>query len=87
MRRALTDLRYLWTSRKSSGFPWPIQSGFGWSDKAWMVVFGQSIHSVQPVWKQTLGIPLRPWRYARMVRRIARTRAVFFTTAMYDDVP
>lgn len=81
------DLRYLWATRRTSGFPWPRfgvgQVGGGW----WMALTGHPSFAVIPRWKQVVTIPLRPWRYVRMVRGIARTRAIFFNPAMYDDVP
>jgi hypothetical protein len=89
VRRALTDLRFLWGSRKGSGFPWPFEfarRAHG-RTRAWALMFGYPPWAAIPVWRQALGIPLRPWRYARMVLGIARTRAIFFTASMYDDVP
>jgi hypothetical protein len=91
MKAAVNDLRVLWATRKSSGFPWPFQPGLGWEDTAWRWFTGYSIFSSVPTWKILLRIPLRPYRYAKAVREIARVRnygrGVYFDPRVYDDVP
>lgn len=90
MKEAVRDLRVLWATRKSSGFPWPFQSAFAFHSKrhaAHMLVFGHPPWTTIPIWRQALGIPLRPWRYARMVRRIAMVRNHDFAPRHYDDIP
>lgn len=74
----------LWATRASSGFPWPNWRGFsgGWR----MALLGHPRWAGIPLWRQVLAVPLRPWRYARMVRSIARVRAMHYTAEMYDDV-
>lgn len=51
-----------------------------------MVLTGNWRFDTRPRWKQLLGIPLRPWRYTRMVRHIAATRNMFYAPSDYDDV-
>lgn len=72
----------LWTTRGSSGFPWPFQH----RSARWLLL-GHPSWSAVPVWRQVLGIPLRPWRYARMVRNIARVRNRPYSPSRQDDVP
>ena len=82
------DLRYLWRTRHSSGFPWPFRwSGFHGRTRLYALLTGRPPWTVIPLWKQLLTIPLRPWRYAKMVRGIARARAVHYHPSMQDDVP
>lgn len=85
MRAALRDLRVLWETRHTSGFPWPTWRGFsgGWH----MAAFGMPRWAAVPLWRKVLGIPMRPVRYARMVRGIARARNYGFSLSDYDDVP
>lgn len=85
---AWRDLRFLWSTRSTSGFPWPFRYGFGsrWH-KVRFALTGHPFYSVVPLWRQILTIPLRPWRYARMVRRIAYVRRLPYSAADYDDVP
>lgn len=87
MNAAVRDLRVLWATRKSSGLPWPFRRGLGWQDTAWKWATGYSIFSPVPVWKQIAREPLRPYRYARMVREIARVRNRPFAPSRYDEVP
>jgi hypothetical protein len=89
VRRALSDLRFLWSTRSTSGLPWPFRFGGPGSrrQRARFALTGYPFYAAVPLWRQVATIPLRPWRYARMVRGIARTRAVHFNASMYDDVP
>lgn len=80
----MNDLIYLWRSRHDQGFPWPF-SWFGGG--VWPWVTGYWRFSPVPKWKQIIRIPLRPYRYVRMVRHIARTRAMSYHPSMQDDVP
>lgn len=82
------DLLVLWRTRRSSGFPIP----FRWSmrprrrvDRARQWVTGHVFYSSVPLWKQVLGVPFRPWRYAKMVREIARTRNYGYSRFDYDS--
>jgi hypothetical protein len=84
MRAAARDLLHLWRSRHEHSFPWPF-NWFGGGVMPWITGYWR--FSPVPLWKQLLNIPLRPYRYARMVRGIARTRAIFYHPSMEDDVP
>lgn len=86
MRAALRDLRVLWATRKGSGFPWPSPTVMG-RFSIRRLLLGYPPWCVIPLWKQVLTIPLRPWRYAKMVRSIARTRNFPYTPSRNDDVP
>jgi hypothetical protein len=85
MRRTLSELRYLWETRHGSGFPWPTWRGFGGGWR--MALTGYPPWAAMPLWKQVLRIPLRPWRYWRRVREIARVRSINYHPILYDDVP
>ena len=78
----LADLRYLWRTRKSSGFPWPFQGYRGreifWGRPAWM--------SKRRRWQGLLEAPFRPYRYLRMVRMIAKVRRLPYAPSLYDEV-
>jgi hypothetical protein len=81
----LTELGYLWRTRHGSGFPWPTWRGFG---GGWhMALTGYPPWAVIPLRRQVLGIPLRPWRYWRRVREVARVRSIHYHPTMYDEVP
>lgn len=93
MRAAIRDLRVLFRSAKAgNGFPYPFEGALGrnviggWRNRLHVLAFGQWRYTTQPRWRMTLAIPLRPWRYARMVRSVARTRNRPFASWMYDDV-
>ena len=79
---ALRDLRVLWATRKGSGFPWPFQH----RELRWLLL-GHPSWCAMPLWRQVLGVPLRPWRYAKMVRAVARTRNFPYAPSVQDDVP
>ena len=81
----IKELRYLWATRKSSGFPWPTWRGFGGGPH--MVLTGYPPWVAIPLWKQVITIPLRPWRYAKRVHRIAHIRAINYHPFDYDNVP
>lgn len=82
MRLLIADLRHLWRTRHM-GFPWPFRTfGGGW--QPW--VTGYWRFSPVPLWKQFLRIPLRPYRYFRKVRYIARVRNMPYHPSMEDDV-
>ena len=85
----LLDLAYLWRTRHSSGFPRPFRWGHAPSRRLvlrqWAT--GHVWHSCVPVWRQVLGVPLRPYRWLRMVREIARVRRMPYVPSMQDDVP
>jgi hypothetical protein len=81
------DMASLWQTRRTSGFPWPMfgrgQIGGGWQ----MALTGYPSYSPVSLWRQVLRIPLRPIRYLRMVRAIARTRGMAYNVSDYDSVP
>jgi len=79
----MSELLHLWRSRHEHSFPWPFRSfGGGW--QVW--VTGYSRFSPVPLRRQVLRIPGRPFRYVRMVRRIARTRAAPYSVTDQDTV-
>jgi hypothetical protein len=85
----LSDLLHLWRSRKQHGFPWPFQFWRAPTKRAALrqLLTGYVWHSPVPLWKQLLCIPLRPYRYARMVKEIARVRSLPYHETLYDSVP
>ena len=85
MRAALADLRFLWKTRRTSGFPWPLRRG--WRGRDWhLTATGYPWYSPVPLRRQLARWPLRPWRYARRVREIARVRRMPYAPADYDEV-
>jgi hypothetical protein len=52
-----------------------------------MALTGYPPWVVIPLWRQVLTIPLRPWRYWRRVRKVARVRSIYYHPTMYDEVP
>ena len=76
MSRAAAELRYLWATRKQSGFPWPTWRGFGGGWR--MALFGYPPWAAVPLWRQALGVPARPVRYFRRVREVARVRSIHY---------
>lgn len=91
LRLAVADLRALWRTRHSSGFPWPFRKGGLRPPRRRLavqqLVTGYAWYSPVPLWRQVLAIPARPYRYLRMVRAIARTRNHPYAPHMQDDVP
>lgn len=88
MKRTFSNLRFLWSTRNTSGFPWPFHYGVGSKrHRIRFALLGYPFYSPIPVWKQIVTIPFRPYRYIRMVCGIAYTRAINFNVSMYDDVP
>ena len=86
----IRDLLFLWETRHSSGFPRPFE--WGLSPPTRRLLFqqwatGHIWHTVVPLRRQVLGIPLRPYRWFRMVREIARVRRMPYAPSMQDDVP
>jgi hypothetical protein len=84
------DLGALWRTRHSSGLPVPFRWGLGApsrraSVQQWLT--GHVWYSAVPLRRQLLGIPLRPLRYVRMVRGVARARGEDFHVAELDSVP
>ena len=83
MKIFITNMVNLW-KRRDCGIPWPF-TWFGGGIMPWITGYWR--FSPVPLWKQFLYIPLRPYRYFRMVRTIARVRNMFYHPSMEDDVP
>jgi hypothetical protein len=86
----MRELRVLWKTRHSSGFPWPFRWGLRAPSRrayARQLLTGDIWYSTVPLRKQLLRIPLRPIRYVQTVRRIARVRAMTYHVRDYDSVP
>ena len=86
----IRDLVCLWETRHSSGFPRPFTWGLSPPTKRLALrqwITGHIWHTTVPLQRQVVGIPLRPYRWLRMVRNIARTRGMNYHSSMYDDVP
>ena len=80
------ELRYLWATRKTSGFPWPSWRGIDGRLSWHMAVFGSPRWSPMPLRRKIARIPLRPWLYYRRVIAVAHTRSFPYRHSDNDSV-